>query len=287
MENPILVLRELFRLTTKRLQGVSLLQRSSGGTQTQGTDRVLKASTRFKRGDVVVKSVLPIAMHQRHCNNGDKFEIFSPCNEAGEILDEEALQMLREMDYFDVRMKRDTLLLDAKLMGDTTGRSSEYLPLLAKLAFRVQFESNKGFNNTSYLLSQLCFPSNSPQLSYEPLVRSNSKSKSDIPDAEEDVYKELQRVLKTKTIGHENLSVHKWIERHYFMLGLNVLRVPGGDNSDGSSGNKLALYGLVSMLNHSCSPSCGLEFVNSNSDKQIEVVDDKQSACLNIFLTDL
>ena len=125
MENPILVLRELFRLTTKRLQGVSLLQRSSGGTQTQGTDRVLKASTRFKRGDVVVKSVLPIAMHQRHCNNGDKFEIFSPCNEAGETLDEEALQMLREMDYFDVRMKRDTLLLDAKLMGDTTGRRSE------------------------------------------------------------------------------------------------------------------------------------------------------------------
>jgi len=111
--------------------------------------------------------------------------------------------------------------------------SGSYFPLISRLTYRCLWERKKNFVNTTYLLSLLTYAENLPY-AFGPEAQA------------------VQDILSLAGFSGDELSSYdsNWYSRLWGVLALNAMRTPTG----------LALFGLPSMMNHSCLPTVGMKY---------------------------
>lgn len=139
-------------------------------------------------------------------------------------------------------------------------RGKDYPEVIGKLMLKTALDQVNGSSALMSIIAHLIFPSNLASRKFSEVeekelargmsevhryVNSNSGESFELVEVDKDVYIRLWGVC-----------------------ALNSLRSP--------SSGQLALYGAVSLINHSCSPTCGLQFdsndtINVVSLKRLEI----------------
>jgi hypothetical protein len=162
--------------------------------------------------------------------------------------------------------KRDHLVGDTLLSGVRPIVSGEnYAECIGKILLQKTNEEIKGETSTMMAVAQLTYPLNLKDVVSAPDVASGTKSVVEFVNTHANGAFEIESL-------HTDVYLRLW-----GVMFLNALRSappisPASSSSSSSTIPQLRLYGSISLINHSCYPSCGLQFDGEEGSASVVVI---------------